>query len=425
MPLEQTRPRARVGGAGTEVIGAEASRADPLVVEVLTGDASIVEHVFDEWSELCDEGASDPLFHRPEWFAAFLRCFEPGAALVLLTARRRGRLRGILPLIAERGTMYGLPVRRLRAPVNSHSCRFDVSCGVGESSRVARALWAHLRDRPGWDVLELRDVPPGSVIGEVAALAEREEWPVGHWESMQTPYVPLGGATERPVGGPDAKFRANLRRRERNLEAEGPLRLRLVEQADRAVLGELYAMERSGWKGREGSAIACSPDTRRFYDELARAAARLGRLSIYVLEHAGRPIAMHFGVCSRTRYFLNKPAYDEGFARHSPGQLLLAKVLEDCARRGLVELDFLGAWMPWKGEWTALSRRHEVCWIFREGLYGSILRAAKVEVAPRLKARAPLHLFARFSPRSRVGTAHAEQEAPPRRARGRGLVRRV
>jgi CelD/BcsL family acetyltransferase involved in cellulose biosynthesis len=153
------------------------------------------------------------------------------------------------------------------------------------------------------------------------------------------------------------------------------------------MLEKFYALERSGWKGDEGSAIDCSPSTRQFYDELARSAAKMGRLSMYVLEQGGRVIAMQYGLRTKDRYFINKPAYDEAYAQSSPGHILLHKVLEDCAARGMVELDFLGAWMPWKGEWTDAKRRHEFCFIFHKGVYGSLLHATKFRLAPFAKEK--------------------------------------
>jgi CelD/BcsL family acetyltransferase involved in cellulose biosynthesis len=182
-----------------------------------------------------------------------------------------------------------------------------------------------------------------------------------------------------------SKFRANLRRRHRNLEVLGKVELKRVEAADRTLLEKFYQLESAGWKGRAGSAIAQSAQIRQYYDEIAGVAARLGMLTLYVLEHNGEPIAMQYGLTAGGRYFISKPAYDEKYREYSPGQLLMDRVITDCRERGLVELDFLGMAMPWKLDWTKKLRRHQFCYVFRNSAFGSALRAAKFELAPIAK----------------------------------------
>lgn len=359
-----------------------------MVVDILRGKREIIGPLSKEWSALCDEGPSDALFFRPEWIEAYLRAFEPDAKLMLFTARDRGRLRAVLPLVEERVRFHGLPVRRLRAPANIHSCRADIVHGAGDFAEAARALWEHLKAIEGWDLIEIRDVPQAGATDQILGLAEGDGWPIGKWMSMRTPYIPLAGrhsAKEAIEAVTTPKFRSNLRRLKKKLESLGSIELRRIEQADPSTLEAFYALERAGWKGQEGSAIDCNPSTRMFYDEIARVAARLGRLSIYVLEHNGRPVAIQYGITSRDRYFLPKPAFDESLREYAPGKLLVERVVEDCVARGLVEFDFLGDWMPWKGDWTTHVRKHWFCYVFRKSLYGSILHAAKFSVGPLLK----------------------------------------
>jgi CelD/BcsL family acetyltransferase involved in cellulose biosynthesis len=359
-----------------------------LSVEILRGSTAVQEPLMTEWSGLCDEGPCDQLFYRPEWFSAYLHAFEPRAPLVLITARRAGRLRAVLPLVDEHALFHGLPVRRLRLPANIHSYRADLVHGAGDFREAAHALWDQLKTIPGWDLIEIRDVPEASATEQVLDFADNGRWPTGKWMSMRTPYIPLAGArslAEVLEAQTTPKFRSNLRRLRKKLQAQGPIELRRIEQADRSVLDSFYALERAGWKGAEGSAIDCNPETRQFYDQVARLAARVGRLSLYVLEHKGRPLAIHFGVTSRDRYFLLKPAYDEAFSEYGPGKLLMEMVVEDCVARGFVELDFLGDSMPWKADWTSHLRRHWFSYVFRKSVYGSILHAAKFSIGPLVR----------------------------------------
>lgn len=355
------------------------------MVEARLGDPSILERIAGEWRDLCAEGPCNEPFYRPEWIGAYLRAFEPRAKVLLVTARRGGRLRAVLPLVSEWTRFRGIPVRMLRGAANVHSCRFDLIHGRDDGPEATDAIWRELSKRGGWEVIQIPDVPAGGAIEGLVATAAQEGHPVGNWESMRTPFVPLpgrGGDPDQVLGRTDAKFRANVRRRFRKLEGKGKVELVLTERADPAVLAEFYELERAGWKGEGGTAIACDDATRRFYDEAASWLEREGSLALYSLRLDGKAVAMHWGLVWDGRYFLPKPAFDESHRECSPGQLLIQEVLRDCVAKGLDEFDFLGPWMEWKADWTDEVRPHAWHYVFRRGPVGRALHAAKF----RLKA---------------------------------------
>jgi CelD/BcsL family acetyltransferase involved in cellulose biosynthesis len=282
-------------------------------------------------------------------------------------------------MVEERRTVAGLTVHVLRGAGNCHSIRFDLVRGASPEGEAATdALWRFLRASARWDKLEFDFVPPGSGVERLVGAAARDGFPTERVPSWTTPYVPLtdGHGGEAWLAGTTAKFRANLRRRMRNLSATGPVTLQRFVEADPAALETIYEIERRGWKGREECAIACHENTRQFYDEIADQAARLGYLCLYVLTVGGRAIAAHFGLSRGGRYFMPKVAYDESYGQYAPGQLLMHAVLADCASRGLRELDFLGDVADWKAEWTAHVRPHSLWHVFQRTSWGRTLHAA-------------------------------------------------
>jgi len=365
----------------------ELSRAPgPPLTQSLVGGVELIESLGDEWRALCAEGPSSDPFFRPGWIAAYLRAFEPKARLRIVVVRADGRVRLILPLLEERSTLRGFPVRKLRAAAGVHSCRFDLVRGQGDAEPWIHAAWSHLRQTGGWDVIEICDVPAGGAVERLAAHAAADGHPTGAWESMRTPYVRLSGAkdVDEILKRTGSHFRANLRRRRRRLEEKGALRMRRIDGADPEALSRFYELERMGWKGDRGTAIDCDRRTRQFYDEIARWGAAEGILSLRALELDGRAIAMHYGLTSGGRYLLPKPAYDPSLSSCSPGQLLLHEVLRDGIEHGLTEFDFLGPWMEWKADWTQDVRPHHWHYVFRRGALGKALHAAKFRL-PKLK----------------------------------------
>jgi CelD/BcsL family acetyltransferase involved in cellulose biosynthesis len=170
------------------------------------------------------------------------------------------------------------------------------------------------------------------------------------------------------------------------------IRLRRVDEADPEALEAFFELEGRGWKGKAGTAIACSAATREFYTSVARAAAESGYLSLYFLEFNGIPVAGHFGLRHNGCYYLPKVAYDEDYARFSPGQLLVRAIIEDLAKDGPAVIDFLGLMAPWKADWTQEVLPHSSCFIFRKGLRGRMLHFGRFVILAA--ARSAVRRFA-------------------------------
>ena len=357
-------------------------------VEARRGGSEIIDELAGEWRELCERAQAGQPFYRPEWTKAYLHAFAPRAKLLVITARVAGSLRAVLPLVEEHGFFLGMPVVRLRGAANAHSCRFDMVQGAGAGAgAVLSAVWRFLEEMPGWDLIELPNVPAAGAIEALAELARANGFPVGRHGSMCCPYIPLAGLTDRDslLLRTSANFRSNVRRKSRQLKARGELAPRLVTDASPEALQSFYDLERSGWKGKKGTAIDCHERTRRFYDEIAINAERFGYLSLWFLDFNGRPIAAQFGVTYAGRYFMPKLAFDEEFRQYGPGHLLIYEILRACVERGISEYDFTGPWAEYKAKWTSAGRPHSTFWIFRRSAWGRTLYTMKFKVEAGLK----------------------------------------
>lgn len=351
-----------------------------------------------EWNALV-EGSNPQPFYRHEYIRSFLDNFVPNAALKVVTGRDAlGRLVVALPLVAGRGSICGIGVRELASPTNVYSLRFDLVTDAGE--RAAEAVFQHLAADKTWDVLKITDVPEGGRAWQVYRAAEEAGFPVGAWESQRSPYIELPSSFGELMRGLSTKFKANLRRRRKRLAEKGEISLERVAGAalSERQLDECLALERSGWKGRQGSAVSQSQATHGFHVALLQAAAFRDQLSLFVLKLEGKPIAFHYGLTSHDVYSLVMTSYDELFKEFSPGHLLTEEVLKDCIGRGLREFDFLGCDLPWKLDWTRTVRQHHWLFIFRDSPLGHALRQVKFGWV-----RAVRQLLARWTSRRPLG----------------------
>lgn len=362
-----------------------------------TGSLAVIDSLAADWWALASRAEAHP-FLLPEWIGAYLKHFEPDASLDVLTVRRGTTLIGLLILIADRTMMYGVPVRRLRAPVAPNSPdRFDILCEPKDDAIVVTAIWEHLAHRRDWDVLELVDLPWGGPGWRLLQLARQAGFPVGKRVSRRTPYITLHGDGDdlrQLAPATSAHFRANLRRRRTRLEAHGRLQVSRIADADPATLDRFLRLEHAGWKGRDGTSILARERVTAYYQELVRIAAAHGFLAMYALEVGGEPVAMHLGLALFGRYFVPKLASDESQHVFGPGHLLVGEVLGDCAARGYREFDFLGNEAPWKREWTDQVRVHYRAHLFRKSVAGRLAFLARYRLIPfarRAAIRLGLH----------------------------------
>jgi hypothetical protein len=85
------------------------------------------------------------------------------------------------------------------------------------------------------------------------------------------------------------------------------------------ALSDFLALEAKGWKGRRGTAAARQAKTRQFIETAIPELAAAGMAQIHRLLIAERAIAAAITLKSADRAWFFKIAYDEAWARASPG----------------------------------------------------------------------------------------------------------
>ena len=142
---------------------------------------------------------------------------------------------------------------------------------------------------------------------------------------------------------PDAYWRAHagtkrrkeLRRVASRLAETGRVEHRTFEESDdvRCWIEDFLALERSGWKGKNGTALDSHAGTRDWFRDAILRAAGDGMIEMLRIDLNGAAIAMLVNLRVGRAGFSYKIAFDERFARYSPGVLVeldnLAQALAD------------------------------------------------------------------------------------------------
>jgi len=334
--------------------------SEPLHLPEHTGPAGLVvarapeiRAIARDWRELADaeavtrwdalaQWASSPNPFCESWYLLpALEAFDPRGRVKLLCVEADGELAGLLPLALES--------RYYRHPLPQWCNWMHGNCFLGVPL-VARGL-----EKPFWRALfdwadghagkalflHLARMPLDGALDEAlqAVLAEqRRPFALVHREerallrSGLTPEAYLDAALT-------GKKRKELRRQYNRLSEEGALRFerRRDAQAIAEWTEAFLWLEASGWKGKSGHAMANDRETTALMIAALEGAAERGRLERLTLSLDGSPIAMLANFLCPPGAFSFKTAFDERFARFSPGVLLQR---ENLALLERVDIDY-------------------------------------------------------------------------------------
>ncbi len=106
-----------------------------------------------------------------------------------------------------------------------------------------------------------------------------------------------------------------------------------------AFAQDFLTLEAAGWKGKAGSALSCLPETEAFFLQLISASWKAGKLELLRLTVGDKPIAVLVNLIALPGSFSYKIAFDEDFARYSPGVLIQLENLKILGRDGFGWMD--------------------------------------------------------------------------------------
>jgi CelD/BcsL family acetyltransferase involved in cellulose biosynthesis len=149
--------------------------------------------------------------------------------------------------------------------------------------------------------------------------------------------------------------RKKLRQHRRRLAGQSPLEYKIITapaEVERS-LEDFLTLEATGWKGRQGTALASDAADAAYTRAMIAALAARGEASIHALTLDDKPVSMQIVLRAGSAAFTWKTAYDETWADFSPGMLLLEDYTTSfLADAGIAHVDscaydetsFMGAW---------------------------------------------------------------------------------
>lgn len=278
------------------------------------------------WAQLADEAAEANAFYAPDMLSAAIDHLAGDQTVRLIEARDGDMLIGLMPATIR--PRHGrLPIGCVGNWMHDH-CFFGAPM-IREGQEVAawRSFLAQLDDAPwarGFLHMEGLDAAGANAAALEALCVEQRR---GRREIHRYDRAMLRSDLSADAywdTNVRAKKRKEIRRLQKRLAELGTVETRLLtERADLPHwCADFLALEASGWKGQEGTALACKPADATFFRAACAAAFEAGRLHMLRIDLDGRAIAMLANFRHGAGAFSFKIAFDEALGRFSPGVLI-------------------------------------------------------------------------------------------------------
>jgi CelD/BcsL family acetyltransferase involved in cellulose biosynthesis len=291
------------------------------------------------------------VFYDPAFALAAAPVFGAHTGAVLV--RRAGRLIGLFPGSVQR--RYGV-ISALTGWTHPYAPLGVPLVARGEADSAIEAFLEHVETHGPRLVLLPMLTREGAFAAALTRVLTRRGGIMAafgaHARALLAPGADRAGYLDHAVAHKKLK---ELRRQRRRLADTGAVEFATAREgaAVAAALEDFLALEASGWKGRAGSAARDHAGIRAFMERAVTGLAADGNARVDRLMHGGRPLAASIALRSGDTAWFWKIAYDETFARGSPGvqialdltQTLLAEPdvarVDSCATAGHPMIDHL------------------------------------------------------------------------------------
>ena len=292
-------------------------------------DVASLQQYIPAWADLAADATEPNVFYEHWMLLPALEAFGSGRELRIALVFLEDRLQGL----PSAPVLCGLfPLERVGPGVLSlwrypHCYLCTPLIRSGYSSACIEALFEWLAtDRRGSVLLACPSLPEeGPFYQSLSNYLDEQHTSPFIWRRNARPVLrPLADSKTYFDKVLSARKRRKLRSQERHLAAAGSLEYVSLEPGGdiEGWLREFLRLEASGWKGRDGTAFQCSEPGKKFFLTAVTEAFNQGRLMMLALRLNGRDIAQLCNFLCRDGSFAFKVAFDQEYARYSPGVLL-------------------------------------------------------------------------------------------------------
>ncbi len=299
-----------------------------------------LEPIAAQWRELAARALEPNVFYEPPFALAVAPVFGADAGAVLIwSGGQSRRLLGFFPARIDR-RRYGVNLPVLVGFTHPYGPLGLPLVEREAAEPVIGAFLSYLAAEPTLPGLVLlpflpEDGPFARILDAILRRADMPSAALGHHRRAML--APTGSRSHYLEDAMSGRQRKELRRQWRRLAETGAVAITIATEpaaVDRA-LEDFFSLEALGWKGRAGTAAVDDEKVQGFVRTALFKLAADQKVSINRLLVDGRAIAATIALRSGHGAWFWKIAYNEDFARFSPGVMLsvelTGELLDDTA----------------------------------------------------------------------------------------------
>jgi len=278
-----------------------------------------------KWLDLADSSVEPNPFLSPDFVVPLARNLPPGSPLAVLAVESADGARWLAAGVFEiRSISRWLPLVYARGLSTDYSFLDGLLIAADGGDQALITLFEFQRHRRDWHGMHFSTMrhqsPLFAWLSESGARTNVWVDTVDRWERASfrnTGPLTINGVLESC----SKSRRKSLRRGRRWLESAGSVTYELVQPGGdaREQVDTFLHLEKLGWKGEEGTALACHPAHERFFREMCAGFAQRGAILFGELRVGGKPIASTCNLRCGPLLSAFKIGWDPAFADGSVG----------------------------------------------------------------------------------------------------------
>ncbi|MBI3545320.1 MAG: GNAT family N-acetyltransferase [Gammaproteobacteria bacterium] len=289
---------------------------------------SEVEPHLTAWHDLATRALEDNFYLSPDFISAVLRRYvTKNRALIVFVYRIDDQVESLVAVasFSLRRSNWRMPLPVLCGMISPHGFLSHPLVDRQDASAALQALneWL-LRPEHPWRLIFFYGISETSpFFPRLQAELTRQKVRFLSKPMFLRPMLHRHENFNAYLAALSSARRKNFRRRWQQLQAAGSVEVILHQNLARSVrlADDFMQLERLGWKGMRGTALACKSADADFFRDLVNSNAATNRLFFVELKLNGRSIAMTANFLCGQTLFAFKIAYDPQFQIYSPGIL--------------------------------------------------------------------------------------------------------
>ena len=310
------------------------------IIDVLTNPRLFWSEQGPEWDGLLSRSPSDSVFLTAAWLSAWASTVGRESSLFGVTLRHNGRLTAAAVFEVREGVLL--------LPGTGVSDYADILIDGSIPEAQRGQLFANLftrarRNVTGFRYFQLNRLRESSPLALALNQAEIPGYYPTRTAAVGAPQMDMAVVEDR-------LNKKRFKRRENRLKRAGEVAC-TVHTSSAAIEPELERfidLHKRRWAETPTPSKFNDPDQQAFLETLTRTAGHTGRLRYTTLTLDGVLVAAHYGFFHDGTFTFYKPAYDPEYARITPGDVLLKRLLEQARDESAALFDFSIGEEPYK-----------------------------------------------------------------------------